>query len=264
MQSNTSQENILLDIAPFIRAVWKHKWLIVGLLLLAIAVSSFLYYREKPIYQVSADIRLGRVWNEPIVDANVVVELANKTHFLLRVNERLEKKKNIGVLTRAIKAEKLEAGKGRARYVYLVRLTVKAANAEQAQELIKAASEQLIAESNQVFDKAIAVYESRKKELESKLTLLKEKAASITTPVELYENRLEQQLLAQQIAEIETNNKSPLKTFPSALADEVEPVKLAQGSNIYKIFLINLAIAFAIGVLLALSLEFVLPIVKKA
>ncbi|MBK7996139.1 MAG: hypothetical protein IPK14_23010 [Blastocatellia bacterium] len=262
MQSNTSEENILLDIAPFIRAIWKHKWLIVGLLLLAVAVSSFLYYREKPIYQVSADIRLGRVWNEPVVDANVAVELANKTAFLLRVNERLEKKKNIGVLTRAIKAEKLEAGKGRARYVYLLRLTVKAANAEQAQELIKAASEQLIAESNQAFEKAITVYENRKKELEAKLTLLNEKAS--TSPTELYEKRLEQELLAQQIAEIEINNKSPLKTFPSALADEIEPAKLVQGSNISKILLINLAIAFAIGVLLALSLEFVLPIVKKA
>lgn len=262
MQSNTSEENILLDIAPFIRAIWKHKWLIVGLLLLAVAVSSFLYYREKPIYQVSADIRLGRVWNEPVVDANVAVELANKTAFLLRVNERLEKKKNIGVLTRAIKAEKLEASKGRARYVYLLRLTVKAANAEQAQELIKAASEQLIAESNQAFEKAIAVYENRKKELEAKLTLLNEKAS--TSPTELYEKRLEQELLAQQIAEIEINNKSPLKTFPSALADEIEPAKLVQGSNISKILLINLAIAFAIGVLLALSLEFVLPIVKKA
>lgn len=262
MQSNTSEENILLDIAPFIRAIWKHKWLIVGLLLLAVAVSSFLYYREKPIYQVSADIRLGRVWNEPVVDANVAVELANKTAFLLRVNERLEKKKNIGVLTRAIKAEKLEAGKGRARYVYLLRLTVKAANAEQAQELIKAASEQLIAESNQAFEKAIAVYENRKKELEAKLTLLNEKAS--TSPTELYEKRLEQELLAQQIAEIEINNKSPLKTFPSALADEIEPAKLVQGSNISKILLINLAIAFAIGVLLALSLEFILPIVKKA
>lgn len=260
MQSNTSEENILLDIAPFIRAIWKHKWLIVALLLLAVAVSSFLFYREKPIYQVSADIQLGRVWNEPVIDANVIVELANKTPFLLRVNERLEKKKNIGVLTRAIKAEKLEAGKGRARYVYLVRLTVKAANAEQAQELIKAASEQLIAESNQAFEKAIAVYENRKKELEAKLTLLNEKAS--TNPTELYEKRLEQELLAQQIAEIEINNK--LKTFPSALADEIEPAKLVQGSNIYKIFLINLAIAFAIGVLLALSLEFVLPIVKKA
>lgn len=262
MQSNTSEENILLDIAPFIRAIWKHKWLIVGLLLLAVAVSSFLYYREKPIYQVSADIRLGRVWNEPVVDANVAVELANKTAFLLRVNERLEKKKNIGVLTRAIKAEKLEAGKGRARYVYLLRLTVKAANAEQAQELIKAASEQLIAESNQAFEKAITVYENRKKELEAKLTLLNEKASTSST--ELYEKRLEQELLAQQIAEIEINNKSPLKTFPSALADEIEPAKLVQGSNISKILLINLAIAFAIGVLLALSLEFVLPIVKKA
>ncbi|MBN8723048.1 MAG: hypothetical protein J0M03_08965 [Acidobacteria bacterium] len=262
MQSNTSEENILLDIAPFIRAIWKHKWLIVGLLLLAVAVSSFLYYREKPIYQVSADIRLGRVWNEPVVDANVAVELANKTAFLLRVNERLEKKKNIGVLTRAIKAEKLEAGKGRARYVYLLRLTVKVANAEQAQELIKAASEQLIAESNQAFEKAIAVYENRKKELEAKLTLLNEKAS--TSPTELYEKRLEQELLAQQIAEIEINNKSPLKTFPSALADEIEPAKLVQGSNISKILLINLAIAFAIGVLLALCLEFILPIVKKA
>ncbi|MBL8196622.1 MAG: hypothetical protein JNM06_22710 [Blastocatellia bacterium] len=262
MQSNTSEENILLDIAPFIRAIWKHKWLIVGLLLLAVAVSSFLYYREKPIYQVSADIRLGRVWNEPVVDANVAVELANKTAFLLRVNERLEKKKNIGVLTRAIKAEKLEAGKGRARYVYLLRLTVKAANAEQAQELIKAASEQLIAESNQAFEKAITVYENRKKELEAKLTLLNEKASTSST--ELYEKRLEQELLAQQIAEIEINNKSPLKTFPSALADEIEPAKLVQGSNISKILLINLAIAFAIGVLLALCLEFILPIVKKA
>lgn len=75
---------------------------------------------------------------------------------------------------------------------------------------------------------------------------------------------MEQELLAQQIAEIEINNKSPLKTFPSALADEIEPAKLVQGSNISKILLINLAIAFAIGVLLALSLEFVLPIVKKA
>ncbi|KAF0250160.1 MAG: hypothetical protein FD167_435 [bacterium] len=262
MQSNNNQET-LIDLAPYIRAIWKHKWLILGLLLLSVAVSLALHWREKPIYIAIAHIRVGKVWDSPVGDPNVIAELITKPPFLLRLNEKLSKKRNIDVLSQAVTAEKLEAGKARARYVYLVRLTGRGATPELAQELVTATAEEVIAESNVIFDKAYEAYQKREKELQAKLEQLKTFEANIA-PAELYGKHLELQLLTQELGEIQINNQSPLKTFRTSLAEEVEPAKQIPNTSIYKLGLMVSATTLAIGILIALALEFGWPVVKEA
>lgn len=263
MQSNNNQETSLIDLAPYIRALWKHKWLIVVLVLLSIVITLALHFREKPSYIATAHIKIGKVWDSPIGDPNVIAELVTKPPFLLRVNEKLSKKRNIDVLSRAVTAEKLEAGRGRARYVYLVRLTGKGASQELAQELVKSTAEQVIAESNRVFDQAYQAYEKQEKDLQAKIEELKTKSAANLSPTELYEKRLELQLLEQELGQIQINNQSPLKTFRTALAEELEPAKQIPTSNLYKLLVMASATALALGILIALALEFGWPIVKE-
>jgi Chain length determinant protein len=264
MQSNNHQETSLIDFAPYIRAVWKHKWLIAILVLVSVVITVALHWREKPSYMAIAHIKVGKVWDLPVGDPNVISELITKPPFLLRLNEKLSKKRNIEALSRAVTAEKLEAGKGRARYVYLVRLTGKGASPELAQELVKTTAEQAIEESNRVYDEAYQVYEKREKDLQTKIEELKTKNSANLVPTELYEKRLELQLLEQELGEAQINNQSPLKTFRTALAEEIEPAKEIPTSNIYKLLVMATATVLAIGVLIALALEFGWPIVKEA
>lgn len=265
MQPNDYQETILIDLAPYIRTIWKYKWLIVLLLLVSTAITLILHLQQKPSYLATAHIRIGKVWNEPVGDPNVIAELVTKPAFLLKLNERLTKKSNITSLSQAITAEKLEAGKGRARYVYLIKLTARAKQPEKAQELVKATAEEVIAQSNLVFDTAYAAYEQREKEQEAKLIELKNKISQPNTaPTELYEKRLELQLLEQELFDVKTNNQSILKTFRTALAEEVEPAEEIPGANIYKRLLMAMGLTFAIGVLISLTLEFGWPMLKDA
>jgi LPS O-antigen subunit length determinant protein (WzzB/FepE family) len=264
MQSNELQEITLIDIAPYIRAVWKYKWLIIAFLAISISITLALHLQEKPSYLATAHIRIGKVWNDPVGDPNVIAELVTKAPFLLKLNERLPKKSNINSLSQAITAEKLEAGKGRARYVYLIKLTARAKQPEKAQELVKATAEQVIAESNLVFDAAYSAYDKREKEQEAKLAELKNKISQPNiTPTELYEKRLELQLLEQELFDIKNNNQSVLKTFRTSLAEEIEPAQQIPGSNIYKKLLIAIGLSFAIGVLISLTLEFGWPMLKE-
>lgn len=264
MPSN-NPEIALIDIAPYIRAIWKYKWLIIVLVVLSLVITLVLNSREKPTYVAAAHIKIGKVWDLPVGDPNVVVELVTKTPFLLRVNEKLSKKRNIDVLKRAVTAEKLEAGKGRARYVYLVCLIGRGATPELAEELTKMMAEQVIIESNLIFDKAYLDYENREKELKAKLEDLKTKIiASNTSPTELYEKRLEIRLLEEELGETEINNKSPLKTFRTALAEEIEPAKQIPGSNLYKLLAMAVGTTMAVGILIAIALEFGWPFLKEA
>lgn len=262
--SFNNQEVVLIDFAPYIRALWKYKFLIIALLALAVVVTLVLNSREKITYMAIAHIKIGKVWDLPVSDPNIVAELTTKTPFLLRVNEKLSKKRNVDVLYRAITAEKLEAGKGRARYVYLVRLTGKGASPELAQELVKTVADQVIAESDLVFDKAFSAYELREKELQTKLEELRAKTSSSNlSATELYEKHLEIRLLEDELGETQVNNKSPLKTFRTALAEEIEPAKQVPGSNVYKLLVMVVGTTLAVGILTALALEFGWPFLKE-
>ncbi|MBI4853406.1 MAG: hypothetical protein HY819_16555 [Acidobacteria bacterium] len=264
MQSN-NQDLSLIDLAPYIRAIWKYKWLIIILPLISVTITLVLSLREKPSYIATAHIKIGKVWDLPVGDPNIIAELVTKSPFLLRVNEKLSKKRNIDVLSRAITAEKLEAGKGRARYVYLVRLTGRGASPELAEELTKATAEQVIFESNQIFDKAYTAYENREKELKKKIEELKTSATSTNlSPTELYEKRLETELLETELSETQINNQSPLKTFKTAFAQEIEPAKQVPSPNVYKFLAMAASTALALGVLIALALEFGWPFLKEA
>ena len=135
-------ESISIDLAPYVRAVWKRKWFILVLVFLAAGISLGLSLREPRVYQSTALIKIGRIWNEPIEDPYVLAEIINSQPFLTRVGEKLTRKRRPEALSRALSAERLEGGKARNRYVYLIRLTARGGAPEEAKELARAASDQ--------------------------------------------------------------------------------------------------------------------------
>lgn len=260
----TDKSELMIDLAPYIRAIWQRKWLVVSMVLVSLIATLAWGRREKTVYQATAHIRIGRVWNEPVSDANVLIELADGDPFLARVRKRLSSKHSVAKLARQIKAERLEAGKGRSRYIYLVSLTSQADSPELAQELVQAAADQVLADSNQSFDTASALYLEREKELTQKVKDLKESVTKINSPTELYERNLEIQLAEQALAECQLNNRSPLKTFRTQLADQIERAEALPHPNLSKRLLFVGATSLAVALLTALSLAFVIPLLKTA
>src|SRR5262245_9306397 len=259
-------ESISADLAPYIRALWKRKWFITVIVLISVAAGLTLSLREPKIYASTALIKVGRIWNEPVEDPYILTEVMNSQPFLARVSERLSSKRRPKELASALSADRLEGGKARNRYVYLIKITARGQIPDEAKELAKAASDQIIEESQKKFEAAFPAYADRSKTLKEKLDTLKTALASTgsSSLAALEANRLELQLVEQQLFEAEMNNQSPLKTYRTQLAEEIAAPKALPGQNILKNLAMTAAAALAVALLGALALEFGLPVLKQS
>jgi uncharacterized protein involved in exopolysaccharide biosynthesis len=260
-------ESISADLAPYIRAIWKRKWFITVIVLLSAAISLTLGLREPKVFAATALIKVGRIWSEPVEDPYILTEIMNSQPFLARVSERLSGNRRPKELASALSAERLEGGRARNRYVYLIRITARGGTPEEAKELAKAAADQTIEESQKKFDAAFPAYEARSKTLKEKLDSLKSalaSAGSSSSLGSLEAERLELQLVEQQLFETEMNNQSPLKTYRTQLAEEITAPKAVPGQNILKNLAMTTAAALAVALLGALALEFGLPVLKQS
>lgn len=251
-----------IDLAPLLRALWKYKWFIAIVVIGATAIAGLLVWREKSLFVATADIRVGRIWNEPIEDVNILLEKINGQPFQARLAERMDRKRADAL---AISAERLEAGKGRARYVYLLRLSAKAARPEKAQEILDAAVAQVLEESDKKFADTYAVYQNRENELKAKIEAQKTAMAQTNiAPQELYSKRIELQLQEQELAEMSINN-APLKTFHTTRVEDNSPAKhIARSSTYRRIAMVAAgALAFAILAVLAFELRHTLTANRK-
>jgi LPS O-antigen subunit length determinant protein (WzzB/FepE family) len=258
-------ESIGTDIAPYIRAVWRRKWFIISIVLLVAAISLILGLREPRVYASTALIKVGRIWNEQIEDPYVVTEIINSQPFLSRLGQRLSTKQKPRALSQALTAERLEGGKARNRYVYLIRLTARGSTPEEAKELVRAAADQIIEQTAEKFESAYPVYTAREKALQERIDTLKATISSAGSPTSLAAieaQRLDLQSIEKELFETQLNNQSPLKTYRTQLAEEISAPRVVPGVDIYKRVLMSAASAFAMALLGALVLEFGLPVLK--
>src|SRR5436190_11532729 len=74
------EDDVRLD--RFIRWVWRGKWLILFLVIVATGLTAALALREPALTTTTALIEVGKVWGKPLKDIYVIVEAANSPGFI--------------------------------------------------------------------------------------------------------------------------------------------------------------------------------------
>ena len=203
----TSADEIRLD--RYVVAVWRAKWWILLLALAATAVAAFIASRQPAVYEATALVEVGRVWNQPLKDLFVTAETANSPGFI----HELAGKINVPPkqLARALQVEALVSGVPHARYAILVQITAKTDSPDQSVRFAQAMADEIVAWHEQIYEEAMRPRRERQQQLEEQLKSSQSSATGRDAALKL-ESELE---------EVKTNNTSPLVTSKTHLVGKI-------------------------------------------
>src|SRR5689334_6931081 len=197
-----SADEIRLD--RYVLAVWRAKWWIILLAIIATAVAAFIANRQPASYEATALVEVGRVWNQPLKDLFVTAETANSAGFI----HELAGKINVPPkqLNRALQVEPLVSGVPHARYAILIRIIATTDNADQSVRFAQAMADEIVAWHEQIYEEAMRPHRERQQQLEEQI-----KKASGDASIKL-ESELE---------EVKVNNTSPIATSKTHLVGRI-------------------------------------------
>jgi hypothetical protein len=206
-----SADEIRLD--RYVLAVWRAKWLIILLAIIATAVAAFIASRQPATYEATALVEVGRVWNQPLKDLFVTAETANSAGFI----HELAGKINVPPkqLARAVQVEPLVSGVPHARYAILIHITATTDNADQSARFAQAMADEIVAWHEQIYEEAMRPHRERQQQLEEQIKQIS--ATSRDAAIKL-ESELE---------EVKVNNTSPIATSKTRLVGRI----VAGGAN---------------------------------
>lgn len=192
-------------------AVWRAKWVILLIVLLASAVTWWLVRRQPTLHAATAVIKIGRVWKEPLEDPYITEKAAGSPGFFQELAARIGG--SASHLKRRIRAEVLLGGSRRDRYPVLVSIVSTAEDADEAVRLARAATDEIITRHQKRFDESLTPYRERERLLTAQL---KQAAGS----------REAQWKLELELNEVQSNNLSPIWTERTHLIEPIvaEPV----------------------------------------
>ena len=203
------EEEIRLD--SFFRWVWRGKWLIIVLVILASSLAAVIGLRQPELHTSTALIEIGRVWGKPLKDIYITVETANSPGFIQDVAAKLGIRP--GQLNRAVQVDALETGVPHSIYPILIRVTAKTENADESVRLAQAISDEIVARHEKLFADAIAPHLERHQRLEQRLKELGSAASDRE-----YAFKIEAEL-----DEVKSGNTSPTSTEKTHLIEKVVP-----------------------------------------
>jgi hypothetical protein len=203
-----TQETLSLD--RYVASVWRAKWLIILVTLVAAAVAWFVASRQPVTHTAVALIEVGRVWKEPIEDPYVTREIANGSSFIQTVADKIGVRANL--LKRSIRVDTVEGGPRRERYPIFVRITATTESADESVKLAQAVADEAISRHEQLFSDAMAPHLDRQRRIE---TRIQEMAAAANRELVI---RLESEL-----DEVRANNSSLAVTRKTALIERATP-----------------------------------------
>jgi hypothetical protein len=197
-----SADEIRLD--RYVLAVWRAKWWITLLAIIATAVAAFIANRQPATYEATALVEVGRVWSQPLKDLFVTAETANSAGFI----HELASKINVPPkqLNRAIQVEPLVSGVPHARYAILIRIAATTDNADQSVRFAQAMADEIVSWHEQIYEEAMRPHRERQQQLEEQM-----KKASGDAAIKL-ESELE---------EVKVNNTSPIATSKTHLVGRI-------------------------------------------
>ena len=205
----TFEEDIRLD--AFFQWVWRGKWLIIFLVVVASGVAALMGLRQPEAHTSIALIEVGHVWGKPLKDIYVTVEIANSPGFIQEVAAKAGVKP--GQLGRSVQVGALESGVPHSVYPILVRVTAKTEDADESVRLAEAVADEIVARHEKLFEEAIAPHLERQHSLEQ-----------IFKEVQSSPNEREFALKVKtELDEARANNSSPISTEKTHLIEKVVP-----------------------------------------
>lgn len=204
-----SAEEISLD--RYFAALWRAKWLILILTIIAAAVTAYLGMRQPTLYTASALIEVGRVWKEPLEDPYTTAELAQSAGFLQKV--AAQSGANANRLKRGIKSDVIQGGPRRSQYPILVRITATTGDSDEAMNLAQMVADEVINRHEGLFDKAIAPHREREHQIQQQLKDISSQSSPAARELELK--------LTDELYKVKSSNQSPVITEKTGLADPV-------------------------------------------
>lgn len=203
------EDEIRLD--SFFKWVWRGKWLIVFLVVVASGAALLMGTRQPELHTASALIEVGRVWSKPLKDIYATVEIANSAGFLQDVAAKAGVKP--GQLARSVQVGAVESGVPHSLYPILIRVSAKTENADESVRLAQAVADEIVARQEKLFDEAVAPYLEQQRSLEQ--TLKDAESSHVGADLALK--------IKTQLDEVKANNSSPIATEKTHLAEKVVP-----------------------------------------
>ena len=240
--TNTASNEVQLD--KYVTAVWRAKWLILLLALVAAGVAYYFARQQPTTYKANAIIEVGRVWKEPLEDLYITEQTTNSSGFLHELANKIGVKPK--VLNRSIQAETLTAGPRRSRYPTLLQITATTGSEEEATRLARAVADEIIARHDKLFDDALALHKAREQRLEEQLKEIKGQAAS----------RDLQFKVEDELDTTRFNNTSPTATRKTILTQPIVATAVAPASPWRTVATAALIAAFALIALVVLKAAF--------
>jgi capsular polysaccharide biosynthesis protein len=208
-KEETFEDEIRLD--SFVQWVWRGKWLILFLVIVASGVSAILALRQPELHNAAALVEVGRVWGKPLKDIYVTVEIANSQGFIQEVAAKTGVKP--GQLARSVQVAAVESGVPHSLYPILIRITARNESADEAVRLAQAVADEIVARHEKSFDDALAPHLERQRQLEGRLKQVQASPADRDFAIKLED----------ELDDVRANNSSPISTEKTHLAEKVVP-----------------------------------------
>ena len=205
----TFEQEIRLD--SFFKWVWRGKWLIIFLVVVASGAAAVMGLRQPEIHTSVALIEVGRVRDKPLKDIYVTVEIANSPGFIQDVAAKSGIRP--GQLSRSVQVGALESGAPRSVYPILIRVTAQTESADESVRLAQAVADEIVSRHEILFDQAMAPYLERQRQLEQRL-----KELGSQPPDRDFAFKLESEL-----DQVKASNSSPTSTEKTHLIEKVVP-----------------------------------------
>jgi hypothetical protein len=213
-KEETLEDEIRLD--TFFTWVWRGKWLIIFLVLVASGAAVLMGLRQPELHTATALVEIGRVWSKPLRDIYITVETANSPGFI----EDVAAKSGVrpGLLGRSVQVGAVESGVPHALYPILIRITGKTESAEESARFAQAVADEIVARHEKLFDETIAPHLERQRQLEQRLKELG------TSPSDRdFATKLEGEL-----DDVKANNTSPVSTAKTHLLEKIVASRAAR------------------------------------
>jgi hypothetical protein len=227
----------------FFRWVWRGKWLIIILVVVASGLSAVMALRQPVLHTAAALIEVGRVWSKPLKDIYVTVEIANSPGFIQDVAAKAGVKP--GLLARSVQVSAVESGVPHSIYAILIRVAAKSESDDESVRLAQVVADEIVARHEKLFDEAIAPHLERQQQLEQRLREIASSPADRAFAVKL-ESDLE---------EVKANNTSPTTTQKTHLVEKILPGRVER-PDIWRGTATAALIAAIVGVVMACMLGY--------
>jgi hypothetical protein len=215
----TIEDEIRLD--SFFKWVWRGKWLIIFLVVVASGAAAVMGLRQPEIHTSIALIEVGHVWGKPLKDIYVNVEIANSPGFIQDVADKAGVKP--AQLGRSVQVGALESGVPHSIYPILIRVTAKTESAGESVRLAQAVADEIVARHEKLFKEAIAPHLERQRQLEQRL---KEIPIHCATSLGCQWSPTDRDFavkLEAELDEVKASNSSPTSTDKTHLIEKVVP-----------------------------------------